>query len=349
MTSTAAFKSPLHQMTQTTATCLWNDSAAEAELAYAIDHGAVGATCNPVIAVEVVKKELRVLDRRGSRRSPPSTRPPRKGSWRGASSKRCRPAARRMLRPIFEAHRGRNGRLSIQTDPRMFRDGPAILRQAIHFDALAPNMIVKIPATVRGHLGDRGSDGARDQHQRDGLVQRAAGARGRRGGRARSATAEKRDGGDITTMGPVCTIMVGRLDDWLKVVADKQVITRRSRLSGVGRRRGVQARLRALPRTRLPPAAALGRVPQSHALERTDRRRRRDLAAARLAEALQLLRRRGRSRASTRPVDARIVERASPKVRRFPPRLRAGRAHAGRVRRLRSDRPDAAPVLRRVS
>jgi transaldolase len=26
-------------------------------------------------------------------------------------------------------------------------------------------------------------------------------------------------------MGPVCTIMVGRLDDWLKVVADKQVIT----------------------------------------------------------------------------------------------------------------------------
>jgi transaldolase len=53
-----SFKSPLYQMTQTTGTCLWNDSAAEAELAYAIDNGAVGATCNPVIAVEVVKKEL---------------------------------------------------------------------------------------------------------------------------------------------------------------------------------------------------------------------------------------------------------------------------------------------------
>src|SRR6476646_4149374 len=53
-----SFKSPLHQMTQTTGTCLWNDSAAEAELAYAIDHGAVGATCNPVIAVEVDKQEL---------------------------------------------------------------------------------------------------------------------------------------------------------------------------------------------------------------------------------------------------------------------------------------------------
>ncbi len=29
---------------------------------------------------------------------------------------------------------------------------------------------------------------------------------------------------DISTMGPVCTLMVGRLDDWLKVVADKENI-----------------------------------------------------------------------------------------------------------------------------
>ena len=48
----ATFKSPLHQMTQTTSTCLWNDSCSLAELGYAIEHGAVGATCNPVIVVE---------------------------------------------------------------------------------------------------------------------------------------------------------------------------------------------------------------------------------------------------------------------------------------------------------
>ena len=29
-----------------------------AELGYAIDHGAVGATCNPVIVVEVLKREM---------------------------------------------------------------------------------------------------------------------------------------------------------------------------------------------------------------------------------------------------------------------------------------------------
>ena len=42
-----AYKSPLHQMTQTTATCLWNDSAALSELRYSIEHGATGATCKP--------------------------------------------------------------------------------------------------------------------------------------------------------------------------------------------------------------------------------------------------------------------------------------------------------------
>src|SRR5262252_775458 len=53
-----AYRSPLHQMTQTTPTRLWNDSADPDELRYAIDNGAVGATCNPVIAVTVLKKHF---------------------------------------------------------------------------------------------------------------------------------------------------------------------------------------------------------------------------------------------------------------------------------------------------
>src|SRR5205085_7677500 len=35
----------------------------------------------------------------------------------------------------------------------------------------------------------------------------------------------EKEGKDIRTMGPVCTIMVGRLDDWLKVQAEKDSIT----------------------------------------------------------------------------------------------------------------------------
>src|SRR5579864_5907280 len=57
-TTLTTYRSPLHQMTQTTPTCLWNDSASIEELTYALEHGAVGATCNPVIALGVLKKEL---------------------------------------------------------------------------------------------------------------------------------------------------------------------------------------------------------------------------------------------------------------------------------------------------
>src|SRR5579864_11808 len=55
-----AFKSPLHKMTQTTPTCLWNDSASIEELTYSMAHGGVGATCNPVIVLGVLKKEMQL-------------------------------------------------------------------------------------------------------------------------------------------------------------------------------------------------------------------------------------------------------------------------------------------------
>jgi transaldolase len=40
----------------------------------------------------------------------------------------------------------------------------------------------------------------------------------------RGLTRREKEGKDISAMGPVCTLMVGRLDDWLKVVADKRNI-----------------------------------------------------------------------------------------------------------------------------
>ena len=58
------FKSTLHEMTQTTPTVLWNDSATLSELTYAISQGAVGATCNPVIVLEALKSEAAVWNPR---------------------------------------------------------------------------------------------------------------------------------------------------------------------------------------------------------------------------------------------------------------------------------------------
>lgn len=52
------YKSPLNKMVRTSITDLWNDSCSIAELKYAIEHGAVGATSNPVIVGEVLGKEM---------------------------------------------------------------------------------------------------------------------------------------------------------------------------------------------------------------------------------------------------------------------------------------------------
>src|SRR6185312_8635534 len=152
MTTTAArpsYKSPLHQMTQTTPTCLWNDSASIEELTYSMEHGAVGATCNPVIVLGVLKKEMpqwRARIEALLEEMPTATED--QIAWKLVEEVSEKSA--RLLRPIFEAQHGRNGRLSIQTDPRLYRDTQAILDQTIHFNQLAPNIIVKIPATQAG-------------------------------------------------------------------------------------------------------------------------------------------------------------------------------------------------------
>jgi transaldolase len=213
------FKSPLYQMTQTTPTCLWNDSAAIDELTYSIEHGGVGATCNPVIAVQVLKKEMarwkpRILEL--AQELPTATEDDI--SWRIVEEISANAVA--LLEPIFDRERGRNGRLSIQTDPRNYRNAEAMLEQALRFSQLAPNMIVKIAATHAGlaaieEVTYRGvSINATVSFT---LPQAIAVAEAvERGLRRREA-----NGQDISRMGPVCTIMVGRLDDWLKVLHDK--------------------------------------------------------------------------------------------------------------------------------
>src|ERR1700736_4245426 len=143
-TTQTAYKSPLHQMTQTTPTCLWNDSASIQELTYSLEHGAVGATCNPVIVVGVLKKEMAQWKERIRQLllERPNDSEDQIG-WQLVREISTKSAA--LLKPVFDAHRGRNGRLSIQTDPRYYRDTWSIVQQAQEFDRLAPHMIVKIP------------------------------------------------------------------------------------------------------------------------------------------------------------------------------------------------------------
>ncbi len=214
------YKSPLFQMTQTTSTCLWNDSSSIEELRYSIEHGAVGATCNPVIAVSVLKKEMEVWKNRIQELAKiNSLATEDEIAWKIVEEISANAA--QLLKPIFDREGGRNGRLSIQTDPRNYRNSKAMLAQAILFNQLAPNMIVKIAATRAGIA-------AIEEAIYHGisinatvsftLPQAIAIAEAmERGMKRREA-----EGFDVSTMGSVCTLMVGRLDDWLKVVLERR-------------------------------------------------------------------------------------------------------------------------------
>jgi transaldolase len=128
-------------------TALWNDSADPAELAQSIAFGAVGATCNPVIAYTVISENLAVWKPRIAQiAAEHPTWGESEIGWRAVEELSI--DAARLLEPAFAASGGRNGRLSIQTDPRLHRDAAALVDQAVRFSALAKNIIVKLPATA---------------------------------------------------------------------------------------------------------------------------------------------------------------------------------------------------------
>ena len=214
--------SPLGRTISTTATDIWNDSCAIDELEYAISYGAVGATANPTIVTDVWKQEpghWRERVRSLAAEHPTATEVDL--AWLVVEEMSIRGA--KLLEPAFEAHAGRQGRLSMQTDPTFHRSSDRMLAQGVHFDGLAANIIVKFPATTAGIA-------AMEEATYRGVnvnttvcfsvAQAIAAAEAiERGLRRRDA-----EGLDVERMGPVVTIMMGRIEDWLRVQIERDGI-----------------------------------------------------------------------------------------------------------------------------
>ena len=100
---------------------------------------------------------------------------------------------------------------------------PAIVEQAVHFNTLAPNMQVKIPVTQAGvqAIEEATYRGVNINATVCFCVPQAlaVGEAVERGLRRREA-----EGLPVDSMRPVCTIMVGRLDDWLHVLEKRDGI-----------------------------------------------------------------------------------------------------------------------------
>ncbi len=222
MTTTTQVLSPLHQTVTSTVTDLWNDSCSIQELTYSIANGAVGATTNPTIVIGVLKKELPAWrDRISAIIQENPTWSEVEIAWKLIEEMAVKAA--KLLLPVFEREKGLKGRLSMQTNPTFYRNAEAILNQALHFDSLAPNIQVKAPVTKAGikAIEEATYRGVNINATVCFTVPQsiAVAEAVERGLDRRSA-----EGKDISKMTPVCTIMVGRLDDWLKVVAAKEKI-----------------------------------------------------------------------------------------------------------------------------
>lgn len=203
-------------------TALWNDSADPEELRRSIAFGAVGATCNPVIALTVIKNNLDAWQPRLRQLADEnSTLGESELGWLAVRELSVQGAD--LLLPAFEASGGRNGRLSIQTDPRLHRDKDALVAQAEEFSRLAPNIIVKIPATETGvqAMEEAAYRGVSINATLSFSVAQAVAV-----GEALERALDRRIAAGLPEkeFGHVVTIMGGRLDDWLKAWTTKKRI-----------------------------------------------------------------------------------------------------------------------------
>ncbi len=217
----SAIRSPLQQAAAT-ATDVWSDSCAVDELAYAIEHGAVGATANPTIVHDVWKKDpvrwgRRVRELAAERPNDTEV----ELAWAIVEEMSIEGA--RLLEPIFERYGGRQGRLSMQTNPTFWRSAQSMLEQGVAFKSVAPNIIVKFPATKAGIavMEEATYRGVSVNCTVSFSVAQAVAA-----AEAVERGLERRDREGLPTadMGPVITIMVGRVEDWLRLLVERDGI-----------------------------------------------------------------------------------------------------------------------------
>lgn len=218
----ANYKSPMHEMAETTPTQFWNDSCSIPEMKYALEHGGVGATTNPVIVGQVLSQELETyapVIRRLIGDNPMATED--EIAW--LLNEHMALEGAKLLEPVFAATGGKAGYISIQTNAKYYRNPAKMAAQAEHFKGLAPNIMVKMPVTAAGVRAVEESTyrGVNVNATVSFTVPQAlAVAEAVERGLAR----REREGLDNSAMHPVCTIMVGRIEDWLRDVMNAEGI-----------------------------------------------------------------------------------------------------------------------------
>jgi transaldolase len=197
----------------------WNDSGVPSELAEAVALGAVGGTSNPVIVSQAVKAHPElcnpVIDRLVAE-FPEDTED--EIAWKLIHILARESAAK--LLPVYQKTGGAKGFLSVQVNPKFYANREKMVAQAAELAALAPNIAIKAPATEAGiqAMEEMTARGIRVNATVSFTVAQAvkvaeALARGLQRASASGQNAE--------AIRPYITLMIGRVDDHLKRVAER--------------------------------------------------------------------------------------------------------------------------------
>ncbi|MDM0459599.1 transaldolase family protein [Clostridium perfringens] len=205
----------LLEVTQTfNETEFWNDSCSYDELKEAIKNGASGATTNPVIVLNVLKKELPKWDETIKEivaENPTATED--EIAW--MVIKLLGENAGSLLYPQFKESNGQRGRISFQTNAKFYKNKEKMVAHALELSKVIENSQIKIPASKAGieafeeltYLGVSINATVSFTCPQAIAVAEAV---------ERGLNRRVKEGLPIDNMYPVCTIMVGRLDDYLK-------------------------------------------------------------------------------------------------------------------------------------
>ncbi len=203
----------LNWLIENTKTAWWHDSADPVEIQLGLERGAIGVTTNPFLLNLALSQNREtwaadvdsVLDRH------PGAEQKAEELTRLAVMR-----AAAMCRPIYERSCGKAGYVCAQVNPSRVGERESMLTMARRFHSWGPNIAVKLPAVYAGLdvLEDCIAEGITAAATVSFTVSQViAIAEGCRAGRKRAA----RNG--ITPGECFAVIMIGRLDDYLREVA----------------------------------------------------------------------------------------------------------------------------------
>ena len=196
----------------------WNDSCDPAELADALEHGAVGATSNPVIVGTAVKSDpdrwLPEVDALIAR-NPTDTEI--EIAWKLIAQ--IGEIAAGILKPVHERTAGAAGYLCLQVNPTLYPDAARMVEHGLSLASVAENVAIKIPCTAAGLM-------AVEELTRRGVAVNVTVSFSVPQAVAAAEAIERglRDARSPGSIHPYVTVMRGRIDDHLKRVRDAEGI-----------------------------------------------------------------------------------------------------------------------------